>query len=139
MGSRKINVKQSAAKSGQTVPKASGRYCITTINILYSPMQYESNKLYHLYNQGNNKQQLFFSDDNYAYFLRAYEKLVSPYCDTLAYCLMPNHFHFMIHQNPLTAGLVKRWMIGTTLLLKITPEKELEPYVIKIWHMNCLM
>ena len=79
-------------------------------------MQYESNKLYHLYNQGNNKQQLFFSDDNYAYFLRAYEKLVSPYCDTLAYCLMPNHFHFMISTNEASVIPVKVGSLNLSML-----------------------
>ncbi|MCU0353211.1 MAG: transposase [Cytophagales bacterium] len=54
-------------------------------------------QLYHIYNQGNNGEQVFYTRENYLYFLRKYRQHVSPYCDTLAYCLMPNHFHFLIY------------------------------------------
>jgi len=33
---------------------------------------------------------------NYAYFLRLYEKYIVPIADTFAYCLLGNHFHFMV-------------------------------------------
>jgi len=62
-------------------------------------MHFEPNKLYHVYNQGNNRQTLFFSEENYRYFLRRYKQLVSPFVDTIAYCLMPNHFHFLVYTN----------------------------------------
>lgn len=51
---------------------------------------------YHIFNRGNNKEYIFFTDANYNYFLSLYKKYVSPYCDTLAYCLIPNHFHLLI-------------------------------------------
>lgn len=51
---------------------------------------------YHIYNRGNNKEDLFSEDDNYLYFLSKWKKYISPYTHTLAYCLMPNHFHFLI-------------------------------------------
>ena len=54
------------------------------------------NEIFHIYNRGNNKQRLFFSDANYEYFLRKVKKHLMLYCDILAWCLMPNHFHFMI-------------------------------------------
>lgn len=59
-------------------------------------MQIEPNQLYHIYNQGNNQQRIFFRLENYDYFLRLFQKHISPHCDLLAYCLMPNHFHFLI-------------------------------------------
>lgn len=62
-------------------------------------MQFEANRLYHIYNQGNNKQLLFYSRGNYLYFLKLYKKFVSNHGDLLAYCLMPNHFHFLINTN----------------------------------------
>ncbi len=62
-------------------------------------MHFENDKIYHVYNQGNNKQQIFFSPENYLYFLRCYRKFVFPFAHTLAYCLMPNHFHFLIHTD----------------------------------------
>jgi REP element-mobilizing transposase RayT len=33
---------------------------------------------------------------NYQHFLLLYEKYVEPIADTFAWCLMPNHFHFLI-------------------------------------------
>lgn len=57
------------------------------------------NEIYHIYNQGNNKETLFFQDRNYTYFLGLVEKFILPHADILAYCLMPNHFHFLVHCN----------------------------------------
>ena len=70
-------------------------------------MQFEQSNLYHIYNRGNNKQPIFFKRDNYLYFLNKVKKYISPNCDILAWCLMPNHFHFLIHANTNTLKLVK--------------------------------
>ena len=59
-------------------------------------MQYEPNKVYHIYNQGNNKQPIFFSPENYHFFLTKMHKHLKVNVDILAYCLMPNHFHFLV-------------------------------------------
>ncbi len=59
-------------------------------------MHFEANHVYHLYNRGNNKQTIFFSHENYLYFRRKVRNEWLPFCDILAYCLMPNHFHFLI-------------------------------------------
>ena len=59
-------------------------------------MLFEANQLYHLYNRGNNRIKIFYKKENYLYFLRKVRKHLLPYCDILAYCLMPNHFHFLI-------------------------------------------
>jgi putative transposase len=59
-------------------------------------MHFEAGKIYHIYNMGNSSRQVFFSDENYLYFLLKYRTEVSSHCETLAYCLMPNHFHFLI-------------------------------------------
>ena len=53
--------------------------------------------LIHLYNQGNNQRRIFFKRENYLFFLKKVEKHLSPCCDILAWCLMPNHFHFLIY------------------------------------------
>ena len=70
-------------------------------------MHFNPNKTYHIYNQGNNKQQIFFTHENYMYFLSMYKTLVAPHADTLAYCLMPNHFHFLISTNETSVTPVK--------------------------------
>jgi len=60
---------------------------------------FEKNKLYHIYNQGNNRTKIFYEDRNYDYFLYKLKVYVLPYADILAWCLMPNHFHLMILVN----------------------------------------
>ena len=59
----------------------------------------EENYLYHVYNRGNNKQSIFYNEANYLFFLKKVRTHLYPCCDILAYCLMPNHFHFLIHAN----------------------------------------
>jgi putative transposase len=51
---------------------------------------------YHIYNRGNNREPIFFSDENYRYFLKGYTEYITPVADTFAYCLLPNHFHFLV-------------------------------------------
>lgn len=53
--------------------------------------------LYHIYNQGNNRQQIFFSHENYLFFLRKMSFHLLQQSDILAWCLMPNHFHIMLY------------------------------------------
>lgn len=60
-------------------------------------MKYEPHTIYHIYNQGNNQQPIFFNDDNYIFFLRKMRKHLLPYVDFLCYCLMPNHFHWLVY------------------------------------------
>ena len=62
-------------------------------------MHFIANEVYHVYNRGNNKQPIFFNDDNYIFFLKKVRNEWKKYCDILCYCLMPNHFHFMIVPN----------------------------------------
>lgn len=69
-------------------------------------MQLEQGKLYHVFNRGNNKQRIFLSPENYPYFLQKTRKYLLPVCDMLAYCLMPNHFHFLIHANEKSIAII---------------------------------
>lgn len=62
-------------------------------------MQFDSGHLYHIYNQGNNRQKIFLERENYLFFLRKIQKHILPFADILAWCLMPNHFHLMVHVN----------------------------------------
>jgi len=62
-------------------------------------MQFEKGYLYHIYNQGNNRQKVFFDRENYLFFLRKINAYILPYADILAWCLMPNHFHLMVLVN----------------------------------------
>jgi len=60
----------------------------------HEPLQF--GQYYHIYNRGNNRENLFVQKRNYPYFLRLYAKHILPAAETFAYCLMPNHFHFLI-------------------------------------------
>ena len=51
---------------------------------------------YHIYNRGNNRENLFVEKRNYPYFLQQYAKHIQPVALTYAYSLLPNHFHFLI-------------------------------------------
>lgn len=56
----------------------------------------EASSVYHIYNRGNNRGEIFFSRENYLFFLRKIRNHILPHADVLAYCLMPNHFHLLV-------------------------------------------
>ena len=54
------------------------------------------NQFYHVFNRGNNRENIFFNQQNYFYFLKKYDEYLSEYLNTYIYSLMPNHFHFLV-------------------------------------------
>jgi putative transposase len=55
---------------------------------------------YHVFNRGANKQNIFYSEENFLYCLRLISKNVRKFCiAVIAYCLMPNHYHLLIRQD----------------------------------------
>ncbi len=73
--------------------------------------------IYHIYNRGNNKQAIFFSQENYFYFLRKCHRYLKPTADILAWCLMTNHFHFLLH---ITEKSLERVKAGGIMIPAIT-------------------
>jgi putative transposase len=69
-------------------------------------MQFKNENIYHIYNQGNNKQQIFFTRDNYLFFLKKIREYILPFSDVLAWCLLPNHFHLMIYVNEVKLNFI---------------------------------
>lgn len=55
--------------------------------------------LYHIYNRGNNSQPIFYNENDYQQFVDSSYKYLVPNCQILAWCLMPNHFHFLLEAN----------------------------------------
>ena len=51
---------------------------------------------YHIYNRGNNREDIFRGTRNYRYFLKLYARHMAGVCDTYAYCLLRNHFHLLV-------------------------------------------
>ena len=76
-------------------PSSDGYLSLTN----FYKMKFTPENIYHIYNQGNNKEQLFFLDTQYAHFLSLYKSHIFPHCETICWCLMPNHFHFMIYTD----------------------------------------
>ena len=58
------------------------------------------NIFYHIYNRGNNGDDVFYEARNYKYFLEKYDLYLSDFVETYAYCLLPNHFHILIRVKP---------------------------------------
>jgi putative transposase len=51
---------------------------------------------YHIYNRGINRALIFFEERNYYFFLKRFEYYLLKYVDIYSYCLLPNHFHYLI-------------------------------------------
>jgi len=51
---------------------------------------------YHIFNHANGDENLFREEMNYYFFLEKWSKHIEPIANTYAYCLMPNHIHFLI-------------------------------------------
>lgn len=70
---------------------------------------------YHVYARGASKQPIFLDDSDYAYFIGLFERYLEPglklsptkvaypnfanAVQLLAFCLMGNHFHLLVHQS----------------------------------------
>ena len=121
--------------------------------------------VYHIYNRGNNGENLFREERNYRYFLQLYAKHVTPVVDTFAYCqgfnktygrtgsLFENSFKrtivnseryftallFYIHFNPQKHGFVtdfRDWPWSSySTLLSSQPTKLLRAEVMR-WFGN---
>lgn len=90
---------------------------------------YVEDSYYHIYNRGVSKQKIFCDDDDYEVFLSLFKRYLSarpakapnrlPYpsfagdVSLMAYCLMPNHYHVLLHQES-KDGMMKLFTsIGT--------------------------
>lgn len=75
---------------------------------------YLENGYYHIYNRGAGKSEIFLDDQDYRAFLHFLKKYLDPKSEhsldselkLLAYCLMPNHFHLLVHQST-RDGIIK--------------------------------
>jgi REP element-mobilizing transposase RayT len=56
----------------------------------------EPGGIYHFYNRGNNKEDIFIEERNYSYFLQLVKKYLLPISEIYAYCLLKNHFHLAL-------------------------------------------
>ncbi|MDR2085087.1 MAG: hypothetical protein LBP67_08865 [Bacteroidales bacterium] len=57
-------------------------------------------RIYHIFNQGNNKEDIFRSEENKRYFMEKLNKYIGPFADIGIKCLMNNHFHIVLKIKP---------------------------------------
>jgi putative transposase len=67
-----------------------------------NPAPLQHGRYYHIYNRGVNRENLFVEERNYRYFLQLYARHIEPIANTYAYCLLRNHFHFLLQIKDLT-------------------------------------
>jgi len=58
---------------------------------------HSTGRYYHVYNRGCNRQPIFANEGNYVFLLRRVKAFLQD-CPlaVIAYCLMPNHYHFLL-------------------------------------------
>lgn len=88
------------------------------------------NTFYHVYNRGHNREALFLAPEDHGYFIFLLERCFGPkqlksadgklfpwFGDKIvlnAYCLMPNHFHLLLHQGSEDKAISKAMQSLTT-------------------------
>lgn len=83
------------------------------------PAKLTFDTIYHVWNRGLNHATIFSGKENYRFFLQQYVKYVEPIARTYAYCLLPNHFHFVIRTRTAEDQLNYRRQNGETGALNI--------------------
>jgi len=83
----------------------------------------EEGNYYHIYNRGNNGDDLFYQKENYYYFLKLYAKYIEPVADTFAWVLLNNHFHFLIYvkkKNEIDKSLLTYSTVKTPKVINLS-------------------
>lgn len=79
-------------------------------------MKFLPDHTYHIFNQGNNQETTFREEADYSIFLNLVRRNIFPYCEILAWCLMPNHFHLMIKTTEKSCEKIKQGGLNIELL-----------------------
>jgi REP element-mobilizing transposase RayT len=67
--------------------------------------QFVQGGIYHIYNRGAGRQSIFRQEDNYVFLLHLLKEILPGLQLTLlAYCLLPNHYHWLVRQDGETAA-----------------------------------
>ncbi len=78
----------------------------------------EPGQIYHVYNHANGFENLFNDDQDYELFLNRIIKHTTSVATYFSYCLMPNHFHFLLETKP--EEEIQKIMTGTHFEKKIS-------------------
>jgi REP element-mobilizing transposase RayT len=99
----------------------------------YQPLRPDT--FYHIFNRGNNKENIFCNQRNYHYFMDKYEKVLSPYLETYAFCLLPNHFHVLVKIK--SAEEIRNVVKLSSRSDSIAPSDGIAQYVIFLFTASC--
>ena len=78
-------------------------------------LRFMAGHYYHIYNRGAGRQSIFLNHENYVYVLRLLKEVAAECKATvIAYCLLPNHYHWLLRQDGDTsAGKVPTRVFGS--------------------------
>ena len=82
--------------------------------------KFEESYNYHIYNRSVDRKPMFKKDENYLYFMRQYNKYLSPVVDTYSYCLLGNHFYCLSVYMTSCQILIRKKLC--TILSVISPQ-----------------
>jgi len=71
-------------------------------------MEFSKDKLFWVFNDGNNRQVLFRDDGDYFVFLQGLQKEVVPLCKVVAWCLVPQSFSVLLEATGQSEVAVKQ-------------------------------
>jgi REP element-mobilizing transposase RayT len=80
---------------------------------------------YHIFNKTVGNEKLFREPHNYLFFLEKFEKWILPVCDPYCWCLLPNHFHFVVRikePNNLSFLTEQPWSKSRSLTEQVTKQ-----------------
>lgn len=82
---------------------------------------FEEDKFYHVYNHVIGDINLFVQEKDFLFFLNKYLYYLGKFTTTYAYCLMPNHFHFLLKVN---STCEKKYLPKPTYKVNSVPDKK---------------
>jgi len=62
-----------------------------------NPIPLAFGNFYHIFNRGNNHENVFIQERNYTYFMELWWKHTFQIAETYAFCLLRNHFHAVVY------------------------------------------
>ena len=71
-------------------------------------MRFEPDHIYHVYNQGNNKERIFLRPSHYELFIKFTSTYILPHADMIAWCLEPQFFRMQLKAKETCAVLERQ-------------------------------